>query len=372
MGSTWGKQLRISLFGESHGPSIGLVIDGLPPGEAVDITAVAAFMARRAPGRTPWSSSRREPDLPQIQSGLYQGRTTGTPLCVLIANTDQKPRDYTAQADVPRPGHADYTGQVRYLGANDPRGGGHFSGRLTAPLCCAGAIASQLLARRQVAIAARVRELGGIADADIDTANPPGAELLKLKSKEFPVLSDEKGRQMAAAVAAARQRQDSLGGIIQCFCLGLPAGLGDPIFGGAESLFASILYGIPAVKAVAFGAGFAACRRLGSENNDVFYWAGDAVRTRTNHEGGINGGITNGMPLVFDVGVKPTPSLGLDQQSVSLTAKRNAVRLGGGRHDPCIVPRAVAAVEAAAAVSLLELMLVAHGRQGFSKLRSCQ
>lgn len=369
MASIWGKQLTISIFGESHGPGIGVVMDGVPAGEPLDMQAISAFMARRAPGHTPWSSRRREPDAPRVISGIYQGRTTGTPISVLIENEDARPHDYAYQTDVLRPSHADFTGMVRYRGANDPRGGGHSSGRLTAPLCFAGAICKQMLERRGITIAARVRELGNILDAPIDTAAPDVNQLRAIGNKDFPVLDDEKGQQMIAAVEGARLEGDSLGGIVQCFALGLPAGIGDPIFGGVESCLASILYGIPAVKAVSFGAGFAACRRRGSENNDTPYVnEAGLLRTHTNHEGGINGGITNGMPVVFDVGIKPTPSISLPQQSVNIKTMQAETRSTQGRHDPCIAPRAAVAVEAATAVALLDLMLVAYGVQGFCEM----
>lgn len=369
MASIWGKQLTISIFGESHGSGIGVVMDGVPPGEPLDMQAIFAFMARRAPGRTPWSSQRREPDTPRVISGIYQGQTTGTPIGALIENMDARPRDYTDQADVLRPGHADFTGQMRYRGANDPRGGGHFSGRLTAPLCFAGAICKQMLERRGITIASRIRELGNIQDAPLDTARPNTQLLSGIGDKAFPVLDDSRGQQMIAAVEQAHLDGDSLGGIVQCFALGLPGGLGDPMFDGVESSLASIIYGIPAVKAVSFGDGFTASRRRGSENNDTFY-VDDAGRlsTHTNHEGGINGGITNGMPVVFDVGIKPTPSISRPQPSVNVRTMQGATRVTHGRHDPCIVPRAAIAVEAAAAVAVLDLMLVAYGVQGFCEM----
>lgn len=371
MASIWGKQLIISLFGESHGPGIGVVMDGVPSGEVLDMQAVSAFMARRAPGRTPWSSQRREPDTPRIISGIYQGMTTGTPISALIENEDTRPRDYAHQADVLRPSHADFTGMVRYRGANDPRGGGHFSGRLTAPLCFAGAICKQILERRGIIIAARIRELGNILDAPVDTAAPNASQLVAIGNKDFPVLDADKGQLMIAAVEQARQENDSLGGVVQCFVLGLPAGVGDPMFDGVESGLASILYGIPAVKAVSFGDGFAACRRSGSENNDAFYVdTAGRLGTRTNHEGGINGGISNGMPVVFDVGIKPTPSISRPQQSVNIRTMQLETRTTQGRHDPCIVPRAAVAIEAATAVALLDLMLVAHGVQGFCEMEA--
>ena len=369
MASTWGRHLTISLFGESHGPAIGLTIGGLPAGEELNLEEVAAFMARRAPGINPWSSPRVEPDCPKIVSGFYRGRTTGTPMAALIENSDQRPAEYSPQEDVLRPSHADYTGMVRYLGANDPRGGGHFSGRLTAPLCFAGAVCKQLLVRRGIIIVARVQELGSIEDIPIDIARPDMQLLTILADNTFPVLSSARGRQMIAAVLQARVEGDSLGGIIQCLCLGLPTGIGDPIFGGVEPLIASLVYGIPAVKALSFGDGYNSCRRRGSENNDAIYLRSDGtIATKTNHEGGINGGITNGMPLVFSVGIKPTPSISKPQPSVNLRTNTEVVREGGGRHDPCIVPRAVAAIEGAAAIALTELLLSTYGYKGFAEM----
>ncbi len=366
MASSWGEQLRITLFGESHGPAIGVVMDGLPAGEAIDLQEVESFMTRRAPGRTPWSTTRREDDTIFVLSGYYQGRTTGTPLCIVIENTDARPRDYTDRVKIPRPSHADYTGIVRYGGAADPRGGGHFSGRLTAPLCAAGAICQQMLARRGVEVFARIVELGGIVDREVDTAQPDLGQLRAMALKALPVLDDDRIAEMVALVERVGSQGDSLGGVVQCLALGLPAGLGDPIFGGVESRLASLLYGIPAVKGVSFGDGFAVCGRRGSENNDAFCInAEEQVRTVTNHEGGINGGITNAMPLVLNVGIKPTPSIALPQRSVNMETRAAATLKVEGRHDPAIVPRAVVAVEAAVAIALTDLMLVAFGIQGW-------
>lgn len=366
MASSWGQQLKITLFGESHGPAIGVVLDGLPAGEPLDLEALQAFMERRAPGRTPWSTPRKEGDRLSILSGVYRGRTAGTPLCMIIENTDARPRDYGQVHKVPRPSHADYTGRIRYRGAADPRGGGHFSGRLTAPLCAAGAVCKQILARKGIEIFTRIAELGGICDVPTDTANPDLAKLRTLADKEFAVLDDGKGREMVELVEKARSQGDSLGGIVQCFAVGIPAGIGDPVFGGVESRLASLLFAIPAVKGVSFGDGFAACRRKGSENNDPFCLTAEKeVRTLTNHEGGINGGITNGMPLVFQVGIKPTPSIALPQRSVNLETISEETLVIEGRHDPSIVPRAAVAVEASAAVTITDLMLTAFGVQGW-------
>ncbi len=366
MASSWGEQLRITLFGESHGSAIGVVMDHLPPGEEVDLAMMQSFLSRRAPGRSPWSTKRREGDAVSILSGVYQGKTTGTPLCLVIENKDARSSDYEQEIKVPRPSHADFTGLVRFQGAADPRGGGHFSGRLTAPLCAAGALCLQMLKRKGVEVYCRIVELGGVSDVEVDTADLDIHRIKSLPDKEFPVLDDAKGQEMIRAVEEARSRGDSIGGIAQCFVVGLPSGLGDPIFGGVESRLASLLYGIPAVKAVSFGAGFAGCRRFGSENNDPFYIDEDGkVRTRTNNDGGINGGITNGMPLVFQVGIKPTPSIAMPQHSVNLKTMQEETLVIQGRHDPAIVPRAIVAIEAAAAIAITDLLLVAFGVQGW-------
>lgn len=363
MSSSWGQQLTITLFGESHGPSIGVVLDGLPAGERLDLVEIQEFMNRRAPGRTPWSTTRREDDVFSILSGVYESKTTGTPLCAVIANKDARSGDYPQQTTFLRPSHADFTGSVRYKGANDPRGGGHFSGRLTAPLCFAGAISKQILKERGIKIYARIAQVAEITDEVVDTANPNIQRLEELSQKKFPVLNDLKGEKMVAKVEKARSRGDSVGGVVQCFALGVPAGIGDPIFAGVDSKLASILYAIPAVKGVSFGHGFSACTHTGSENNDAFYLENGQIRTRTNHDGGITGGITNGMPLVVNVGIKPTPSIGQAQESVNLKTMKAETLTIQGRHDPCIVPRALVAVEATVAVALLDLLLVAYGVQ---------
>lgn len=367
MPSTWGNTLKISLYGESHGAGIGVVMDNVPPGEPVDEKAVLAFMARRAPGHTPWSTPRKEDDIPRILSGIYQGRTTGTPISALIENTDTRSHDYAPQADVPRPGHADYTGRLRYLGANDPRGGGHFSGRVTAGLCFAGALCDQMLARRGIRVVTRVKEIAGITDVRIDPANPEEHLLGAIAGNAFPTADRACGALMAEAVEKARMQTDSVGGIVQGFVLGLPAGIGDPMFGGVEPVLASLLYGIPAVKAVTFGDGFEACRRRGSQNNDAITVDGEGnIRTRTNHGGGSDGGITNGMPLVFEAGIKPTASISQPQDSVNLATLAPEQKLTQGRHDPCIAARAAAVVHAAAAVAVMDLLLSAYGVKGLA------
>lgn len=364
MASSWGEQLQVTLFGESHGAGIGVVLDGIPAGESLDLTELQDFVNRRAPGRTPWSTRRRESDQFSILSGVYQGRTTGTPISALFTNEDARSQDYGEKTALLRPSHADFTGAIRYKGANDPRGGGHFSGRLTAALCFAGAVCKQILARRGISIFARIAQIGDIQDAPLDLASPDQRQLASLVKLDFPVLDQAQGEIMLEEIEQVRKAKDSVGGVVQCIALGVPAGLGDPIFGGVESRLASILYGIPAVKGVSFGAGFAACSRRGSENNDPFYLDDGKVRTRSNHDGGINGGITNGMPVVVNVGIKPTPSIGIPQKSVNLASMKEDTLEVKGRHDPCIVPRALVAVEAAVAITILDLMLVAYGVQG--------
>ncbi|MFY9526484.1 MAG: chorismate synthase [Limnochordia bacterium] len=365
MGSIWGKQLKISLFGESHGPAVGVVLDGLPPGQKVDLEEAASFLARRAPGRSSWSTARKETDEPHILSGLYRGRTCGTPLCAVIENKDARPEDYRDRARIPRPSHADYTGKMRYHGFNDPRGGGHFSGRLTAGLCFAGAVAKQILSERNIFVGARIAAIGEILDQVLDSTQITGADLAAVAAKRFPVFSDEQGRKMVELIELVREEGDSVGGIIECIALGMPAGLGDPLFGGVKATLSSILHGIPAVMGVSFGAGFASSKLRGSENNDSFLIdAVGRVGTATNRAGGINGGITNGMPIVVNVGIKPTATLSQPQASVDLRTGEPTTVVDTGRHDPCIVPRAVPVVEAAVAIGLLDLLLVAFGVQG--------
>ena len=319
------------IFGESHGPAIGVVLEHVPPGIAVDMDFIRAEMARRAPGKSPMSTARREADEPRILSGVFEGKTTGTPLCAVIENMDTRSRDYARLKDLPRPGHADYAGRVRYEGCNDYRGGGHFSGRLTAPLVFAGAMAKLILREKGVTVSAVISNVGG-------TENPTPEQVEEI-------------------VLAAKGDLDSVGGAIRCTVEGLPAGLGAPDYGrNVEGIFAQQLYAVPAVKAVAFGAGFGFAAMRGSQANDPFYMDGDTVRTRTNHTGGVNGGITNGMPVVFEAAIRPTPSIAREQDTVDLSTGTDAKLVIEGRHDPCIVHRAVPVIEAAAALAACELL----------------
>ena len=356
MSSEFGHLLKVSVFGQSHGKAIGVVMDGLPAGEAVDLAQLNAFLDRRRPGKSALSTARREADAPLFLSGLENGGTCGAPLCAIIENSDQHSSDYRELADKPRPGHADFTARVKWGGSADMRGGGHFSGRLTAPLCIAGGIAKQILARRGVFVGAHLASVGTEEDAAFPLH--PTAELLDaVAAKAFPVLEDEAGARMQQAILAARQAGDSLGGVVECAAVGLPSGLGGPMFDGVENRLAAALFGIPAVKGVEFGAGFAAARSTGSANNDPFAVRDGAIVTTSNHAGGILGGITTGMPLTLRLAFKPTPSISKPQQTVSLSRMEPAELVIRGRHDPCIAHRAVPVVEAVTATVLLDLLL---------------
>lgn len=356
MSSEFGHLLKISVFGQSHGKAIGVVVDGLPAGEAIDLDELQAFLDRRKPGKNRLSTARKESDAPTFLSGLENGKTCGAPLCAVMENGDQHSGDYAGLTDTPRPGHADYTAAIKWGGQADMRGGGHFSGRLTAPLCIAGGIAKQILARRGIHVGAHLSEVAGIADDPFPLH--PTAELFeKLAAKDFPVLDDGAGERMQQAILAAREALDSVGGIVECAAIGLPAGLGDPMFDGVENRLAAALFGIPAVKGVEFGAGFAAARSRGSENNDAFSVADGAVVTDTNHAGGILGGITNGMPILLRTAMKPTPSIARAQKTVRLSQMEEIPLEIRGRHDPCIAHRAVPVVEAVTAAVLLDLLL---------------
>lgn len=357
MSSTVGERLRVTLFGQSHGEAIGVMIDGLPAGEAVDMARLQAFLDRRAPGTGAHVSARREADRPRFLSGVVDGRTCGAPLCAVIENMDTRPADYAQVADLPRPGHADYPMMVRHHGQADLRGGGHASGRLTAALCVAGGIALQALARRGVQVGAHALSIGAIEDAAYDPVRVDAQALQVSGCKALPVLDDAAGARMLAAIEAARAADDSLGGVIECGAVGLPPGLGSPVFGGVENRLAAVVFGIPGVRGLSFGAGLAAAGMRGSEHNDAYAVRAGRVVTETNHHGGVLGGLTTGMPLIMRVVMKPTPSIAQPQRTVRLSTMTQERITVSGRHDPCIVPRAVPCVEAAVAVTLLDLML---------------
>lgn len=355
MSSTYGENLKLSLFGQSHGAAIGMTLDGIPAGLPVNFDTLQAFLNRRAPGQNDWSTPRKEEDKPEFLAGILDGFTCGAPIAAVIHNTNTRSGDYANLSDCPRPGHADYTAQIKYGGFQDAAGGGHFSGRLTAPLCIAGGLCLQWLEEKGIRVGAKISEIAGIPDESaLDPLNPD----LRAIPADFPVLSPDSARRMREAIAQARAEGDSVGGVVECWITGLPAGLGEPMFGGVESRIAQIVYGIPAVKALEFGAGRAAAAMRGSQCNDPFTVKDGTVRTLTNNAGGILGGITSGMPVVFRTTFKPTPSISRPQHSVSLRRGEDTELTVRGRHDPCIVPRAVPVVEAAAAIAIYDLILV--------------
>ena len=353
MSSTYGENLKLSIFGQSHSAGIGMVLDGIPAGLTVDLDKLQAFLNRRAPGQNDWSTPRKEEDRPEFLGGILDGFTCGSPIAAVIRNTNTRSGDYANLKDCPRPGHADYTAQVKYSSFQDAAGGGHFSGRLTAPLCIAGGLCKQWLEERGIRIAAHIACIGGVDDLSFDPLAPQTNSV----GSDFPVLSAAAGEAMQEAIRSAKAEGDSVGGVIECAVTGLPAGLGEPMFGGTESRIAQIIYGIPAVKAVEFGVGFCAADLRGSECNDPFGLQDGKVVTLTNHAGGILGGITNGMPLLFRAAIKPTPSIPNPQQTVNLATGEITTVQVKGRHDPCIVPRAVPVVEAAAAIAIYDLIL---------------
>lgn len=356
MSSCWGEKVKISIFGESHGGGIGVVIDNLPAGKTIDMDQILHHMGRRAPGNDKTATTRKEADFPNILSGLYNEKTTGTPLCAVIENTNTKSKDYGDIFLRPRPSHGDYPGFVRYHGFNDVRGGGHFSGRLTAPLVFAGSVCRQILQAENINIAAHISSIGNITDNRFSPTCVSNECIKALNEQNFPLINAAVEPKMREAVEQARLNADSLGGTVECCATGLPAGMGSPMFLGAENLISSIVFGIPAVKGIEFGDGFSIAEKTASEVNDQFsYDEHGNIITTTNHNGGILGGITTGMPLVFRVAIKPTPSIGRPQQTVDLKTKENTMLQIHGRHDPCIVPRAVVVVESALAIALMNL-----------------
>ena len=357
MSGIWGNKIKISIFGESHGEAIGAVIDGLPSGIKLNLEAIRFQMRRRAPGKSDLGTGRTEEDEFEILSGYFNGYTTGTPLAFIIRNNDKRSSEYEYIKDIPRPGHGDYTGRIKYKGYNDYRGGGHFSGRLTASIVFAGSVCRQILGEKGVVIASHINSIGKIDDVTFDFANIDEALIRRLNNMELPLIDKEKVNMMKEEILSAKADEDSVGGSIECALLGLPAGIGDPYFGSVESKLSHILFSIPGVKGIEFGSGFHITRLKGSQANDELYLDNGEVKTRTNHNGGIAGGITNGMPVIFRVAIKPTSSIGITQKSVDLDKMEEVEFKITGRHDPCIVPRAVPVVEAAAAIAILDFML---------------
>ena len=353
MSSTYGEKLKLSIFGQSHGPAIGMTLDGIPAGLPVDFDVLQAFLDRRAPGQGDWSTPRKEADQTEYLAGIVDGFTCGAPIAAIIRNTNTRSGDYENLKDCPRPGHADFTAQIKYGGFQDPAGGGHFSGRLTAPLCIAGGMCKQWLGEMGIHIGAHIIRIGQEFSEGFDPMQPQLGQV----GRFFPTLDADSADRFQAAIAAAKADGNSVGGIIECAITGLPAGLGEPMFGGVESRIAQIIYGIPAVKSVAFGIGEEAASVLGSDCNDAFTIDDGRIVTATNRCGGILGGITTGMPVLFTAAFKPTPSIAKLQKTVSLSRMEETELQVKGRHDPCIVPRAVPVVEAAAAIAVMDMLL---------------
>lgn len=356
MSGVFGKNIKISIFGESHGKGIGIVIDGLPAGIHLDEEFIKFEMERRAPGRDRLSTDRKEADSFEILSGYFNNYTTGAPLCGFIANNSQISKDYSLLKDIMRPGHADFTGNIKYKGFNDYRGGGHFSGRVTAALVFAGAIAKQVLLEKDIVVGSHIYSIGNIKDDAFDKTSIEQDFLANLSGKDFAVINDEKGKEMQKLILETREDKDSIGGIIEAAAVNLPIGLGSPYFDSVESTLAHILFSIPAVKGVEFGEGFDISEMRGSKANDEFYIEDGKVKTSTNNNGGVLGGITNGMPVVFKVAFKPTPSIYKIQKTIDISKNENTDIEIKGRHDPCIVQRAVPVVEAVTAIAILDLL----------------
>ncbi len=357
MSCSFGKNICYTVFGQSHSESIGCAIDGIPAGEKIDMEKLRSFMKRRAPGQDSFSTPRKEADLPSVVSGMVDDVTCGAPICAVIHNTNTRSQDYDKLKNLPRPSHADYPALIRYAGMNDPRGGGNFSGRMTAPLCFAGGLLMQILESKGIEIGAHIKSISNACDDDIDFTTGSMAELKALETKPFPVINNEAGDRMKTEILKAKAEGDSVGGVIECVITGVPAGVGDPIFDGIENRLASAVFGIPAVRGIEFGAGFKAAKMRGSQHNDPYHLDGDSVKTKTNNHGGVIGGITSGMPIVFRVAFKPTPSIGKEQTSLNIKTGEEETFSVPGRHDPCIVQRAVPVVQAAAALVIADFLL---------------
>lgn len=354
MSCSFGNKIKITIFGQSHSEAIGVVIDGLPAGFKLDTDKVAAFMARRAPGQNNLSTPRKEADAVKILSGVVDNVTCGAPLCAIIENTNTRSGDYDKLRFVPRPSHSDFAAMMKHNGFNDIRGGGNFSGRLTAPLCFAGAVCIQILEEKGIHVGAHISSIGKVEDKKFDAVNVNKNDFVLTA---FPVIDEKQGELMRKEIYDAKATGDSVGGTIECAVVGMPAGIGDPIFDGIENRISMAVFGIPAVKGIEFGAGFESSKMRGSENNDDFTLENGVIKTVTNNHGGILGGISSGMPIVFRCAIKPTPSIGIEQNSVNTETKEAEKLVIGGRHDPCIVPRAVPCVEAAAAIVIADYIL---------------
>ncbi|WMT80253.1 Chorismate synthase [Terrisporobacter mayombei] len=352
----WGNNIKISIFGESHGNAIGINMDNLPSGFTLDMKEIMREMKRRAPGNNNLSTLRKEDDEPEVLSGYFEGKTTGTPLCAIIRNKDNKSKDYSKIKNVMRPGHGDYPGFVKYNGFNDYRGGGHFSGRITAPLVFAGAICKQILREEKIEIVAHIQSIGDIKDKSFLDCDLDKELINYLKYEEFPLINKNLEDKMKNVILNARKEGDSVGGVIECMILGMKAGIGSPFFDSVESTLAHLMFSVPAVKGIEFGIGFDITKIKGSKANDEYYLDEEKIKTKTNNNGGISGGITNGMPIIFRVAIKPTPSIYKEQSSVDIRTMEETTLKIEGRHDPCIAQRALPVIEGVSAIGILDLI----------------
>ncbi|MBZ4683661.1 MAG: chorismate synthase [Fusobacteriaceae bacterium] len=366
MSANWGKNIKLTIFGESHGPGVGIVIDGLPPGLHIDMEFVRDELERRATGKNMLMTARKEPDAIEILSGYFDYHTTGGPLSLVIKNKDQKSKDYSKLKNWMRPGHADYTGNVKYKGFNDYRGGGHFSARITTPFVVAGAIAKQILAKENIYIGSHIKSIANIEDRDFEEKDLNKNIFSELAKEQLCVLNKEIADKMRDEILNAREELDSVGGIVETAIINLPAGVGEPFFESIESRLASMIFSVPAVKGIEFGKGFGITRLRGSEANDEYYYDEEGnVKTKTNNNAGILGGISNGMPIIFKTALKPTASISKPQKSINIETKKEEEFAITGRHDPCIVPRAVVILESAAALTILDMLIESRRYNGF-------
>lgn len=356
MSCSFGEKFRITVFGQSHSEAIGVVIDGIPAGIKLDTEKIGRFMSRRAPGNNAYSTKRKEDDIPSIISGVVNGITCGAPLCAVIKNNDQHSKDYSKLKNLPRPSHSDFAAYVKHNGFNDIRGGGNFSGRMTAPICFAGAVAMQILEKKGIRIGAHIEKIAGVSDSRFDPVNVTADILADITGKDFPLIDDGVKEKILAKIEEARLDGDSVGGVIECAVTGMPAGIGEPMFEGVENAISQAVFSIPAIKGIEFGNGFACADLKGSENNDCFIVNDGKITTKTNNHSGILGGITSSMPIIFRVAVKPTPSIAKPQMTVNLETMTAEELIIEGRHDPCIVPRAVPCIEAVTALALINLI----------------
>lgn len=363
MKNTFGNNLSITLFGESHGVAIGAVLDGVTPGITVDMAFINKMLSLRK-GIDEVSTSRREQDEIEILSGVFEGKTTGTPLCIMIKNADTRSKDYSLTKDLARPSHADFTAECKYHGFEDYRGGGHFSGRITAPLVAAAGIIIPALQKKGIIIGSHISKCAGISDRDFEDIS---ADIKALNGKEFAVLDDQKGSEMIEAIKCAKSQGDSVGGIVETAVIGLPAGVGEPWFDSVESVLSHAIFSVPGVKGIEFGKGFNIAQMTGSDANDCFENIDDNIVTKTNNSGGINGGITNGMPVIFRTAFRPTPTIAKAQNTVNIKTGENAILQAKGRHDPCIVHRAKVVVDSVTALALADLLITRYGTDWLSE-----